>query len=700
MTPEQKANLKRLFQPRHVAVIGGTDAVTVATECARIGYEGPFWPVNPKRQTIGGHRCYAAVEDLPEPPDACFIAVPIDAAIDSMAKLNAMGAGGAVIYTAGFGEIGDDGAKKEARLIEAAGDMAVIGPNCYGLINYVDKVALWPFAHGGSFPGYGAAVITQSGMLSSDLTMSMRSLPLAYMLSIGNQAMMRIEDCIDSLVDRPEVRAIGIHIEGLKDPNAFAAAAMKALAADKPIVVLKTGTSAIGAELTVSHTGSLSGTDDVYQALFDRLGIIRAKEPGDFLEILKYLTITARPNGYQVTGFTCSGGGATMLADYGEELGLEYPRPDNRKQSGLKPLLPHTATVSNPLDYTTPIWGMPEKTEPVFDLMLKSETDMAVLIQDYPAPGLDESRCYYYNDAMAFVRATKRYGIPAAVCSTIAENLDQDIRNELIAEGVAPMQGIGDCMKAMKAAAQYAKARAYLLTSPPPQLMLDKAELSASSIMLDEHDSKSLLAKAGLDIPRAFLISDLANIAASPMPPDLRFPLVAKAVSPDMPHKTELGAVKIGLADWPAVILACQDIQKNCAQLAPNARLDAIMIEEYVADSIAELMISLRRDKQFGCILTIASGGILVELIRDAKTLIMPSDESQLADALDQLATAKLIYGYRGKAGSDMSAVIRVINTLTDLMAHHHDIHMIEINPLMITANSAIIADAVIHRQA
>ena len=698
MTPKQKANLKRLFQPRHVAVIGGSDAVTVATECARIGYEGPFWPVNPKRQTIGGHRCYAAVEDLPEPPDACFIAVPIDAAIDSMAKLNAMGAGGAVIYTAGFGEIGDDGAKKEARLIKAAGDMAVIGPNCYGLINYVDKVALWPFAHGGSFPGYGAAVITQSGMLSSDLTMSMRSLPLAYMLSIGNQAIMRIEDCIDSLVDRPEVRAIGIHIEGLKDPNAFAAAAMKALAADKPIVVLKTGTSAIGAELTVSHTGSLSGTDDVYQALFDRLGIIRAKEPGDFLEILKYLTITARPNGCQVTGFTWSGGGATMLADYGEELGLEYPRPGDQKQSELKPFLPHTATVSNPLDYTTPIWGMPEKTEPVFDIMLKSETDMAVLIQDYPAPGLDESRFYYYNDAMAFVRATKRYGIPAAVCSTIAENLDQDIRNELIAEGVAPMQGIGDCMKAMRASAQYAKARADLLASPPLELMLDGHDLSASSIMLDEHDSKSLLAKAGLDIPRALLISDLANIAASPMPADIRFPLVAKAVSPDMPHKTELGAVKLGLTDWPAVILACQDIQKNCAQLAPHARLDAIMVEEYVADSIAELMISLRRDAQFGCILTIASGGILVELIKDAKTLIMPSDKSQLADALDQLATAKLIHGYRGKAGGDMSAVIQVIETLTDLMAHHHDIHMIEINPLMITATSVMIADAVIHR--
>lgn len=697
MTPEQKTNLKRLFQPRHVAVIGGTDAVTVATECHRIGYSGPFWPVNPKRESIGGHRCYASVDDLPEPPDACFVAVPIDAAIESMAKLNAMGAGGAVVYTAGFGEIGADGAKKEAQLIEAAGHMALIGPNCYGLINYVDRVALWPFAHGGSFPGYGAAVITQSGMLSSDLTMSMRSLPLAYMMSIGNQAMMRIEDCIDTLVDRKEVRAIGIHIEGLKDAKAFEAAAMKALHADKPIVVLKTGTSAIGAELTISHTGSLSGTDDVYQAFFDRLGIIRAKEPGDFLEILKYLTVTKRPSGFRVTGFTCSGGGATMLADYGEELGLEYPRPDEQRQADLMPLLPHTATVSNPLDYTTPIWGMPEKTEPVFDTMVKSDTDMAVLIQDYPAEGLDESRIYYYNDAMAFVRATQRYDIPAAVCCTISENLDQNIRDELIQAGVAPMQGIGDCMKAMKASAQYARTRQELLASPPAELMITPDRISPDTVMLDEKKSKSLLAKAGLRIPRSVLITNPDQISDETILGDMVFPLVAKAVSPDMPHKTEYGAIKLGLRDLAAVASAYKEIHDNCKRLAPDARIEGIMIEEYVADTVTELMISMRRDTQFGCILTIASGGILVELIKDAVTMIMPADHRHIRHAIDQLAAAKLISGYRGHNGGDIDTVIATIISLSDLMADQPGLQMIEINPLIVTSREAIIADAVIH---
>ncbi|MEK9925733.1 MAG: CoA-binding protein, partial [Alphaproteobacteria bacterium] len=257
-------NLMRLLRPRHVAVLGGRDAEVVAGECRRIGYSGPFWPVNPKRDQIGGFDCFKSIEDLPEAPDAVFVAVPREQAIESLAQLNAMGAGGAVVYTAGFAEIGGDGADKEAALIEAAGDMAIIGPNCYGVINYVDKVALWPFAHGGAFSGRGAAIITQSGMLSSDLTMAQRSLPLSYMMSVGNQAMLRLEDFVDTLAQLDEVSAIGIHIEGIKDSQRFEAAARRALERNIPIVALKTGVSELGRELTISHTGSLSGTDEAY----------------------------------------------------------------------------------------------------------------------------------------------------------------------------------------------------------------------------------------------------------------------------------------------------------------------------------------------------------------------------------------------------------------------------------------------------
>ena len=325
----------------------------MAGECRRIGFAGPVWPVNPKRSEIGGHRCFARIEDLPDAPDAVFLAVPREPAIDAVARLHAIGAGGIVCYTAGFGELGAGaGHAAEAALIAAAGAMALVGPNCYGVINYAHRVALWPFAHGGACPGYGAAIVTQSGMLSSDLTMSQRSLPFATMISAGNQAVLRLEDFIDVLVDDPVVRAIGLHIEGLKDITVFADAALRALEAGKPVVALKTGTSAIGARLTVSHTGSIAGSDALYDALFERLGVIRVATPAQLIETLKFATVAGIPRGRRVAGFTCSGGGATMLADFGEQHDVSFPLPSDRARSALRERLPAIATCfwagSNP----------------------------------------------------------------------------------------------------------------------------------------------------------------------------------------------------------------------------------------------------------------------------------------------------------------------------------------------------------------
>jgi acyl-CoA synthetase (NDP forming) len=260
------------------------------------------------------------------------------------------------------------------------------------VINYLDGVALWPFAHGGACPGYGAAIITQSGMLSSDLTMSQRSVPFAFMVSAGNQSVVTLEDFVDILSGHPGVRAIGLHIEGIRDVARFSEAALRALGRSIPVVALKTGTSEIGAHLTISHTGSLSGTDDLYQALFDRLGIIRVTTPAHMLETLKFLCVAGVPGGNRIAGLTCSGGSAAMLADYAETIGLAFPPPTRGTAERLAQCLPYTATVSNPLDYTTPIWGIPERTRPVFESMLRESYAAAVLVQDYPLAGLDESK--------------------------------------------------------------------------------------------------------------------------------------------------------------------------------------------------------------------------------------------------------------------------------------------------------------------
>lgn len=234
MTPEKRRHFDRLLSPRHIAFIGGTDAMIAIGEARRRGFEGAYWPVNPKRDHMCDLPCFARVDDLPEAPDAVFLAIPATAAVDTLEKLAQMGAGGVVCYTAGFKESGSDGDALEQRLKEVTGDMALIGPNCYGVINYLDNVALWPFAHGGGSPGYGAAIITQSGMFSSDITMSQRSLPLTHLISAGNQAVLELADFIDALCENPAVRAIGLHIEGLGDIAKFERAALKCLRHDTP----------------------------------------------------------------------------------------------------------------------------------------------------------------------------------------------------------------------------------------------------------------------------------------------------------------------------------------------------------------------------------------------------------------------------------------------------------------------------------
>jgi acyl-CoA synthetase (NDP forming) len=688
MTPALRDNLLRLLKPRHIAIIGGRDAVTVAGECARIGFAGPIWPVNPKRRDIAGHTCFARIEDLPEPPDAVFLAVPREAAIDSVARLARLGAGGVVCYTAGFGEIGAEGAAAEAELVQAAGDMALVGPNCYGVINYIDRAALWPFAHGGSCPGFGAAIITQSGMLSSDLTMSQRSVPFAYMVSAGNQSVLRLEDFIEVLCERPEVRAIGLHIEGLQDTEKFCTAARKALDLGKPIVALKTGSSKIGARLTVSHTGSLSGTDDLYQALFERLGIIRVTSPAQLLETLKFLCVAGVPKGKRIAAFTCSGGGATMLADYGETIGLEFPQPTAPTVARLGTLLPETATVSNPLDYTTPIWGQAEKTGPVFEALMAEPHDAALLLQDYPSAGLDESKPSYLADARTFVTAAK---VPATVCSTLPENLDRDTRDELIAHGVAPMQGLQETLNAIAGAAWFGRRRAAILQDSEARALYPGRASKDEVVLLDELSGKRRLAAAGIDVPPGVVASaaDAPKLAA-----EIGFPVALKMLSSRLPHKSEAGAVRLGLANPQAVEAAVAEMTRSVASYDADAVTDRFLVERMIETPVAELLVNVRRDAQFGLAMTLASGGVLAELIGDSVTLLLPASRSEIGTALGRLKLDRLLDGHRGRPGAERDTLVDALYRLAVYAgAQSDDIEEIEINPLFVLADGVCAVD-------
>ena len=689
----KKKNFQRLISPKNIAFFGGRDVEVAIKEAKRRGFSGDIWPVNPNRKNIQGIECFKSVVDLPEPPDASFIAVPAKHVSGIIKELALMGAGGVVCYSAGFSETGQSGKNHENQLNSLAPDIPIIGPNCYGFINYLDNVALWPFAHGGSSPGYGAAIITQSGMLSSDITMSQRSIPLTHMISVGNQSSVSIEDLIEILSENPKVKAIGIHIEGIKDIGKLHDVALKAIQKNIPIVALKTGTSVIGGSLTTTHTGSLSGEDKLYDALFERTGIIRVRNPIQFLEVLKFLCISGVPENNSLIAFTCSGGGATMIADYSEKINLKLPNFDQASQEKLRQLLPDIATVSNPLDYTTPIWGNAEKTGPVFlTAMQESKASVAILLQDYPATGLDESENDYLSDAKAFIKAAKATKIPAAICCTFPENMGEKIREFFILKKVSPMQGIEETLDAVKLGSTFKIRQGQLKYSKvAPLLTLDKLP---PATFLNEVDSKLVLQGIGIQIPNG---QQITSRSIEKININLKFPVALKLVSNLVIHKTEHKAICINIKSKSQLIRKIMEMNSNLKKTLQDKFNDTFLIEEMASSPIVEMLIGIEPDQQFGYSLLIGSGGTQAEIINDTTTILMPTTKVEILTAIKKLKLFKLINGFRRAKKVNLENLVSDILNIVSFFEKNKNLYSsLEINPLFVYEDTTCAVDAVI----
>ena len=281
MTPKQRDNVRRLLAPRHIAFIGGSSAEFAAQQCAKAGFEGAIWGVNPKRAAMAGQPCFPYCDGFAGSPGRGLSGDPPCRQCRKPSRHWQRGVpGGVVVYTAGYGELGTEGAALERALVAAAGEMALVGPNCLGVLNYVTGAVLWPFAHGGKAVTRGMALVSQSGLLGTNLTMNQRAADFSYVVSLGNQASLGIEDFVDVLIEDPAVSAVGLYVEGLRDVPRFSAVALRALEMGKPIVALKAGSSEMGAKLTLTHTGSLSGSAVLYRAHLRALGHYPGGEPG------------------------------------------------------------------------------------------------------------------------------------------------------------------------------------------------------------------------------------------------------------------------------------------------------------------------------------------------------------------------------------------------------------------------------------
>lgn len=672
------SNLARLLNPKSIALFGGAWAENVIVQLQKSGYEGEIWPVHPKRKKICGIPCFCDISELPSAPDASFVGVNRELSIQIISQLSKMGAGGATCFASGFLESeteGTGGADLQNKLIEAAGDMPILGPNCYGLLNYLDNITLWPDQHGGRPCEKGVAIIGQSSNVLINMTMQKRGLPIAYTIAAGNQAQTQLSDIASYLLDDDRVTTIGLYIEGFGDIKKLEAMAAKAKELNKPIIAIKTGKSEKSKLATLTHTASLAGGAAASSALMERLGIIEVDSIAVFLEALKLLHSFGALKGNAISSMSCSGGEAGLISDMAENTRIEFRDLSNEQSSVLKDILGPIVTVANPLDYHTFIWGDEDKMAGVYSAIFNDDYDLNILIMDIPP----EDRCdpSAWDSALnALIRARRETNSNIAMLTTLPENLSEGLSDRLLSQGIVPLHGMEEMILAIDAAIKAGEINQK--NSSPVYL----ASPTTGEIILDEAQSKNALTKHGVKFPQNAIAKSPNEIAKNIE--SLTFPLVLKGLG--IAHKTEAGAVALNLETKDDVTSAAHDMQG----------VTEFLIEEMITKPVAEILIGVTRDATGIFLLTIGAGGIMTELLEDTTSLIIPAKREHIKEALSNLKIAKILGGYRGKSAANIDAVLNAIEAIQSYCLKTPNLIELDINPLIALEDKAIAVDALI----
>ena len=658
--------LERLLRPKSIAVLGSRWAENVVEQCRKMAFAGPVWPVHPAKTTIGGLQAFPALSQLPGVPDATFIGVNRFATIEIVKQLNHLGGGGAICFASGWSEAGEP--ELQAKLVAAAGDMPILGPNCYGVINYLDGALLWPDQHGGKRVAKGVALLSQSSNIVINMTMQKRALPVAYVACLGNASVVGLAELAAALLDDERVTAIGMYIEGIDDAAAFAALAENARSAGKGIVVIKSGKTEASRTAAASHTASLAGGGAVSSAFLRKIGVAEVNSPAELIETLKIFHVHGPQIGTRLCSLSCSGGEAGLVADLAAPFCIDFPPPSDATRQRLGEILGPIVTIANPLDYHTFIWGDGPRTTDVFATMLAGY-DAGICIIDPPR----SDRCdpASFQPALdAIVSAAASTGIPAFPVASLPENFDEERAAALLDQGVATLMGLETALAAIKAAQTPAGETGWRPAKPIPE---------RQSVMLSEADGKAFLARAGVPVPRgvqAITLDELKTRASL-----LTAPLALKGLG--FAHKSEAGAVRLNLST----------LEGQAAM--PGA--SGYLAEEMVTNCVAEILIGLRRDPVYGVTLTIGIGGVAAELLADTVTLVLPATRQDVLAALRRLRLWPLLDGYRGRTKADADTLADISVRLAALMLADAAIEEIEINPLMLKAQGGVAVDALVH---
>jgi len=675
-------SFERLLKPRSIAVFGGAQAQEVIRQSDRMGYKGEIWPVHPKKTEIQGRTVYRSVDDLPGSPDAAYVGVNRHLTIDIVRDLAARGTGGAICYATGFTEAGEEGSELEERLLKASGEMPLVGPNCYGLLNYLNGAMLWPDQQGGRRVDEGVAIITMSSNVGFNLTMQRRGLPVAYMISLGNKLKFDLHDAIHTFARQDRVTALGLYVETMPDPKAFQEAVNVARELAKPIVAIKTGRSKVAQKMVVSHTASLAGSDVLVGALFERLGVARVNSLEALVEALKVLHVLGPLDGGRIGAMSTSGGDLTLLADaMGPDLTM--PPLSEKVTQRLRTTVHERLVAANPFDFQMFDWDDEDRMADNFTAFLSEDFDVSLCLLDYPREDLcDQST--WGGAERGFVRAAQKTGTKGAVLATFSDTISEPVAARLMKKGIAPLAGIDAGLAGIQAAVDVGEAWRRP-PSPPLLTSFDKRQ-DVSNMVLDEAESKSLLTRYGVTVPSARIVRSVGKASAAAE--ELGYPVVVKALG--VAHKTEVGGVLLNL---------CSAGEVSAAVMEMSGLSESFLIEKMVDGVVAELIVGVARDDQFGPYLLVGGGGILAEMMKDIASLLMPITRERVLHALGQLKCAPLLNGFRGAPPADLNAAADVILAVAGMVENDpSSIIELDINPLMLLAEGqgAVAADALI----
>ena len=663
-------DLSRLLNPRSIAVIGGSPAARVVEQCQKLGYTGKIWPVHPTKKEMHGVACFPSLADLPGVPDAAFVAVNRHLTLDAISQLSAMGAGGAVCYASGFAESGD--VELQDELVRRAGELPILGPNCYGYINALDGIALWPDEHGCLPVQHGVGIISQSGNVGINLTMQQRGLNMAYMVTVGNQAGGGVEDALQSFIEDNRVTAIGMFIEAVREPIRFAQLAQLAYNKGKRIVALQTGKSEAGALIAASHTASLAGNRQAYAALFERCAVATVETPTELIETLKMLDNGGVLSGYRLASLSCSGGEASLIADMSEFTNLKFDPFPAEQTARIEATLTELVHVANPFDYHTFMWGDKPAMTATFSETMRGEHDATLLLLDAP-PREDQDSSSWLVAAEAFAAAAQATGRRAVCVATMSENFSESMRNSIMKLGLNAAQGLRETLVALD--------RAAWLGTHSPMPLPAPVTAPGETALVDEANSKTMLASWGVPVPQGARCTRDSVVSESER---IGFPITLKGLG--LAHKSEAGAVAVGLRDADQLIAALNAMPSEIAEF---------LVEQTVTGIVAEVLVSIRRSAPLGWLITVGAGGVLTELWKDTQCLLAPATAQDIQGALQKLRIAPILNGYRGKPAANIDSLVSAILTLQHNVVGYN-LAEVELNPVLVTTTSSVAVDALI----